>query len=146
MPIFKSHKVVFIAKLVLLLPLSFITFVTAMVGMKEGDNRFPSIVVFGPVNIVSAIFKTSNPDWAKYSICGTLFLYLVYALFLKFIKSGKTFFAILSFHILLSLLTMCFYSMSTLFGVDGLLLVVLLVPWMLVIWLLKSIHKSRGLW
>jgi len=157
MPIFKSHKVIFIAKLVLLLPLSFVTVYTAgAIGTGGGHgNFFPFIVVLGPLNILFAI-PFDRPE-GLYFFDGATFLYGLYALLLKFIKSGKGFWVILSFHVISSFVAMFFlgildnYPLFEKKGGDVLVTIlvmniIIFILWGLIIWLLKSIHKSRGLW
>ena len=158
MPIFKSHKTIFIAKLALLLPLSFVTVYTAGVIATGGGhaNFFPFIVVLGPLNILFAI-PFGGPE-GLYFFGGATFLYGLYALLLKFIKSGKGFWVILSFHVISSFVAMFFlgilgnYSLFEKKGGGGFFVYLLVlninvfILWGLLLWLLKSIHKSRGLW
>jgi len=153
MPIFKSHKVIFITKLALLLLLLCITgFASVVIGTGGiPAHDFPFTLILGPVNILSA-FSLHGREYEIYACRGVIFLYVMYALLLKFIKSSKTFLSVLVFHIISALILMCLFSLHPL-GNDPLFetraLVsdaIFLALWALIIWLLFSIHKSRGLW
>ena len=155
MAIFKSHKVSFIAKLVLLIPLSYVAVVAAMIGTGGGHgNYFPSILICGPTWILSAIPVPPHMVGTPV-ICGVICLYMAYALLLKFVKSNKIFFVILISHIMIGLIIMLFGDVeaSSLFEKNRSVFPIILgmntiifALWGLVFWLLKSIHKSRGLW
>jgi len=153
MSIFKSHKVIFITKLALLLLLLCITgFASVVIGTGGiPAHDFPFTLILGPVNILSA-FSLHGRESEIYACRGIIFLYVMYALLLKFIKSGKTFLFVLVFHIVSALIAMRLFFGTTLgnyslFETRALVSdTIILALWALVIWLLKSIHKSRGLW
>ena len=143
MPIFKSHKVIFFAKLALLLPLSFGLLFTALLLTGAGHGIFsPLQWVLGPLNILCPIDSHLR---GAYFLFGTIGLYEIYALILKFTKSNKSIFFILAIHVISSMLA----SVDTIVAdsnnhiVWGVILLIPLIP---VIWLLFSIYKSRGLW
>jgi hypothetical protein len=154
MPIFKSHKAIFFAKLVLLIPLSLITVYTAAMATGGGHgNYFPLVVILGPLNILFAM-PIDGPKGEMYFFCGGVFHYIIYALLLKFIKSNKTFVSLSIFHVISCFIGMFFLGISGIF-VDTknsafcFVMVtnsIIFSLWGLIIWLLKSIHKSRGLW
>ena len=155
MPIFKSHKAIFFAKLVLLIPLSLITVYTTVTMATGGGhgNFFPLIVIFGPLSILFAM-PIYGPNEGMYFFCGGVFLYVIYAILLKFIKSDKTFASLSIFHVISCFIGMLFMGISDMFlsVKDSAFYIVMVINsiifsfWGFIIWLLKSIYKSRGLW
>ena len=153
MPIFKSHKVIFFTKLVLLISLSFVMVAfAAIMGTGGGHgNYFPVVLIFGPAWILSALPVPPHMEHI-YLICGVICLYVTYALLLKFVKSEKTFSVIFISHIVISFIIMLLGDIGVpeLFVNDaGAIPFVLpmnaitFTLWALVIWLLKSIHKNQ---
>jgi len=151
MPIFKSHKAVFIAKLVLLLLLFLITGFASIVIGTGGipAHEFPFQLILGPVNILHA-FSLGGREGEMYAYRGVILLYVMYALLLKSIKSDKTFLSVLIFHITSGLIAIYFFGyfgIYPLFGKQELIAdSIILALWALIIWLLFSIYKSRGRW
>jgi len=154
MAIFKSHKVSFFAKLALLIPLSLITFFLAVTATFGGNGNFlPLMVLFGPLNIILEIMPIDGAHEEKFCFYGVILLYVLYAALLKFIKSNKTFVSFLIFHIMSAVITTALHFDAIFLNMrrDWLIYllsmgIIALVLWGLIIWLLFSIYKSRGLW
>ena len=156
MSIFKSHKhkLIFIAKLALLIPLSLITFSLAVTATYGGNgNYLPWMVFSGPLYIIQETMQIDGAHEEKFYFYGVILLYVLYAVLLKFIKSNKTFVSFLIFHIMSAVITIAlnFDAIFLKMRRDWLIYlmgmgIVALVLWGLIIWLLFSIHKSRGLW
>ena len=152
MPIFKSHKAIFFAKLALVVPLSLITGFTAAMATGGGHgNYFPLMVILGPLNILF-IIPLDGPNGGMYFFCGMIFLYVIYAILMKFIKSNKTFVSFSILHIISAFMAIVSNIIGPLFVPGGDLIsvlgmnIVVFTLWGLIVWLLFSIYKSRGLW
>ena len=140
MAIIKSRKLAFIIKLVLLLPLSYITACAAAMATGGGHgNYFAILLVLGPLNVV---FLMSEFKDFRLLFLGVVCLYEVYALLIRFIKSNYTLAVILTFHAASGFIAMRIApSHFTLF--DHPIIVIFLVPLALIVWMFISIDKRR---
>ena len=109
MAIFKSRTLAFIAKFMLLLPLSCFTAHIAFGATGGGHGNFlPAILFLGPLTIPLG-GGIPCPLWEEYLLLGTpVCLYVVYALLLKFVKSSNVFRLVLIFHLSSSVIGMLF--------------------------------------
>jgi len=142
----KLHTLIFIIKLIILVPLSWFVIALAA-GLTGGGhgNYLPTLIVLGPMSFCFLIktFSFTHIIW------GTVCLYEAYALFIKFVKAEYAFSLVLRFHMISCMVAFPFYIGTYRLLGDELLIVLLLnvvfigIP-ISVIWIiLASIRKTN---
>ena len=142
MNIAKSNKLIFVAKLILLLPLSYsVVLVSLYLSASGRGNWFPLVLIVGPLNILNSTIGL-DPLWGDYLIWGTTCLFEIYALILKFIKNNKIILFLIIFHVISSVMEMLFL-VSKNYNMGYITLLFVIVPLLIIVWLFVSIYRSR---
>ena len=143
----RLRTLIFIVKLVLLCPLSFVAVELATKFAVGGHGSFlPLLLIMGPLNLLFALMNLS-PSWEAYILYGTICLYETYALFLKFIKVRYATRSILMFHIasiVIGLLLWLNGSPDFYIVLELLSCAIVMIPWGLIILVLVSIRGPLG--